>query len=373
MGARRWASAAVAALLLASVAIAAPANAAAPAAGSRYVALGDSYAAGFGLGSMTGAPVSGCGQSSLDYPHQVAQELRLSLDDRTCAGATTSDVVDARQLGAEPQLAALSSRTRLVTITIGGNDADLVGTVSSCIAISVDGPIATTGEPTCRATLDADGVDRVQRSIEDTVAPAVARAFAAVAKTAPNARVLVVGYPALFPDAAHTPAAGCYRPLVDGSGTATRFATDAYPFTATDIGYLAGMQTRLDSTLRTAAKHAGFEYVSTLAGSLAHSPCAASDSYVQGVTLTADSTFSTISLVDGALHPNRAGSSYLAGQVEKALRAAPASSDESSEGGVDLIWLVLAGLVVVFGGILVMAARGIRRARREADRDRDQH
>ncbi len=33
------------------------------------------------------------------------------------------------------------TRTRLVTLTIGGNDADLFGTAASCLAISADGPV----------------------------------------------------------------------------------------------------------------------------------------------------------------------------------------------------------------------------------------
>lgn len=373
MVARRTAAGVVAAILLAplSLALASPAAADAPTAGSQYVALGDSYASGFGLDQPTGEPVAGCGQTSLDYPHRVAHELHLDLVDVTCAGATTADVVDTRQLGAPPQVDALSDRTKLVTLTIGGNDADLVGTVSSCIAVAADGPIITTGKATCRATLDADGVDSLAASVDDTVVPGVERALAAITKAAPNARVLVVGYPALFPDSAHTPAAGCFRPLVLGEGTAMRFASDAYPFTATDVAYLDRMQTRLDSALRAASERAGVEYVSTLAASRAHSACATSGAYVQGVTLTADSTFSTISLVDGALHPNARGTAFLAGQVEAAVRAATAGSSTSTdEGGLDLIWLVLGGLVVVFAVILVLVARGIRRARRDAERDR---
>ncbi|ROQ38382.1 GDSL-like lipase/acylhydrolase family protein [Frondihabitans sp. PhB188] len=363
MVARRWA-AFVAALVMISV-VAAPASASAATATGPYVALGDSYASGYGLPEATGEPVSGCGQSRLDYPHLLARELALPLTDVTCAGATTSDVVSRRQLGAQPQVAALSDSTRLVTITIGGNDADLIGTVARCIAVSANGPVFSTGEDSCKATLERDGVNTLNRSIDDTVVPKVRAAFRDIARAAPNARVFVVGYPALFPNAASVPAGGCFRSVADGSG----FVGDGFPFTTTDVAFLGGMQSHLDGALRSATQRAGFTYVSTLAGSYAHSACATSDSYLEGITLSADSTFSSITLADGALHPNERGTRYLAAQTADAIRAAaatpPASPATADAGGFPLVWLVLAGIVVVFAAIALLVARSIRRSRRD--------
>ena len=74
-----------------------PESAGASTATGPYVALGDSYASGYGLPEATGEPVSGCGQSRLDYPHLLARELALPLTDVTCAGATTSDEPAARR------------------------------------------------------------------------------------------------------------------------------------------------------------------------------------------------------------------------------------------------------------------------------------
>jgi lysophospholipase L1-like esterase len=327
-----------------------------------YVALGDSYASGYGLPEATGEPVSGCGQSRLDYPHLLARTFALPLTDVTCAGATTSDVVSQRQLGARPQLAALSAATRLVTITIGGNDADLLGTVATCVAVSADGPVFSTGEASCAATLEKGGVNTLDRSIDETVVPKVRAAFRDIARAAPHARVLVVGYPALFPNGANVPAAGCFRSVADGSG----FVSDGFPFTTTDVAFLGGMESHLDDALRSATHDAGFTYVSTLAGSYAHSACATSDSYLKGITLTADSTLSSIRLAHGALHPNERGARYLATQVADALRAAAATppAAPADKGGFPLVWLVLAGIVVVFAAIVLLVGRSIRRSQR---------
>ncbi|WP_216074289.1 hypothetical protein, partial [Acinetobacter baumannii] len=72
-----------AALLLTTptAAVAAP-----PTEGLQYVALGDSYAAGYGILPSTGLPVPGCDQGQQNYPHQVAAALGLQLTDVTCTG-----------------------------------------------------------------------------------------------------------------------------------------------------------------------------------------------------------------------------------------------------------------------------------------------
>jgi hypothetical protein len=99
--------------------------------GARYVAIGSSYAAGFGIRPQE--PRSGsCGRSEVDYPHLVAAKLRLQLDDVSCGGAVTANALDTRQNSAPPQIDAVTPQTRLVTLTIGGNDVDYVGTAIAC-------------------------------------------------------------------------------------------------------------------------------------------------------------------------------------------------------------------------------------------------
>jgi len=291
--------------------------------GSEYVALGDSYSAGYGLGDRTRLPTSACVQSARDYPHRLAARFGLDLTDVTCAGATSEDVTTGHQFtGVPPQIESLSSRTRLVTLTIGGNDADLFGTAASCLAISADGPVFSGRDaPSCESTLVQDGEDQLSVKIQSRVALGIADTLAAVQRAAPNAVVVFLGYPAIFPDAEHTPAKGCFRSALDLGTLAGSFPSDTFPFTDDDVAYLHGVQEELDAVSASAADAAGVRFVDVLERTEAHSACAPADErYVAGVSLTGSSDLRRIDLKAGALHPNGRGVAYLTDQMADAIR-----------------------------------------------------
>jgi len=290
--------------------------------GSEYVALGDSYSAGYGLPDPTRLPTNACGQSAQDYPHRIAARFGLALQDRTCGGATSSDVTTRSQFsGVPPQVRSLSDRTRLVTLTIGGNDADLFGTAASCLALSAQGPVFSGRDaPSCRSTLVQDGEDQLADKIDTRVARGISDTLAAVQEAAPNAVVVFLGYPAIFPDAEHTPEGGCFRSAIDLGTLTGSFPSDSYPFTNTDVRYLHGVQQRLDEVSRTAADAAGVRFVDVFATTQAHSACAARKPYVAGVSLDGTSNLRRIDLEPGALHPNTRGVAYLTKRVAAAVR-----------------------------------------------------
>ena len=64
----------------------------AQAAGSEYVALGDSYSSGTGTGSYL-ADGSGCLRSLYAYPSLIAASGGHALNFRACSGATIPDVI----------------------------------------------------------------------------------------------------------------------------------------------------------------------------------------------------------------------------------------------------------------------------------------
>jgi lysophospholipase L1-like esterase len=109
---------AAAALLLAG----GPAAAQPVPAGSTYVALGSSFAAGPGVTREAADGVARCSQSQDNYARQLARMRKLKLVDRSCGGATTVHVLKGGQFGLPAQVEALTPETRLVTVTIGGND-----------------------------------------------------------------------------------------------------------------------------------------------------------------------------------------------------------------------------------------------------------
>lgn len=161
--------------VLAAVAGVAPAAAAeTTTAAGAYVAVGDSVAAGVGAPPYLDEQ---CRRSPNGYPALLARKYGITLRSQACAGATTADVVSG-------QVSALSPRTRLVTVTVGGNDLEFTsrmatcmqGTDADCAAVVADAKAFATGP--LRARLD--GV------------------YHAVRQRAPRAEIVATGYPHFF-------------------------------------------------------------------------------------------------------------------------------------------------------------------------------
>jgi lysophospholipase L1-like esterase len=171
-------------LLAASGLIAAsalPATAAPAASINRYVALGDSYAAGQGAGPY----LNDCLQSTHGYPAVLDSTKGTNLlRNVSCRGATTEAVVGT-------QLSALNRGTTLVTLTVGGNDLNVDAVAAACTApVPVD----------CQAAISA--ASAVLGS--GALASRLATTYADIAFVAPRARILVTGYPYLFETPATT-------------------------------------------------------------------------------------------------------------------------------------------------------------------------
>jgi lysophospholipase L1-like esterase len=109
-----------------------------PLALNHYVAMGSSFAAGPGIGTSVVGASAQCARSNDNYAHQLARLRNLALTDVSCSGARTAHVLGPwDELPA--QLDALRSDTRLVTITIGGNDLGYIGGLmgASCKALQL--------------------------------------------------------------------------------------------------------------------------------------------------------------------------------------------------------------------------------------------
>ena len=134
--------------------------------GGNYVAQGDSYASGTGTREYYDA---GCQRSNHSYAKQLAAQQGMTLSHVACSGARIPDV-RANQLG------ALSAATDLVTISIGGNDAGFSSVITQC---AKPFPFTCTGDiNTLPGQLDS--------------------LYTEIARRAPNAQVIVIGYPRLF-------------------------------------------------------------------------------------------------------------------------------------------------------------------------------
>ncbi len=351
-------------------------------AGLPYVALGDSFASGLGLTPVTGKPVAGCAQSSGDYPHRVADSLGMSLTDVSCSGAVTANVTDKPQKtrsGTAPlQLPALTRKTRVVTLTIGGNDIGFFAIATDCIALSAAGPVISTGRSNCRSKYVKNGVDTLAGRISDTLlngnasgTNGLTATFAAIKKAAPQAKVFVVGYPTILPDAANTPASGCFRATVTGKNVSDLSIDNGFPFTTIDVGYLNSIEQSLDAATRKATESAGFTYVSALAATAAHSACAPADqSFINGVSLRSDARLN-VTLTTGALHPNARGTAFMARLVGAAVtKSLPAKVVTAVPAAVSPApWIAAGAVIAVLALALLVWRLFVRRRRRGSARE----
>lgn len=238
------------AVALATLAVAvtpAAAPAVASASGDTYVALGDSYTADPLVPDQLPDP-SGCLRSDQNYPHLVAGALGVALRDASCSGAATADLTSAQPVAGganRPQLEALGPDVGTVSIQIGGNDIGFGEILQRCLA-----PLPL-GSP-CREHFTSGGTDEISRRIGAT-GPKVAAALGEIRRRSPDARVFVVGYPAILPEAL-----SCW-PLM--------------PVTAGDVPYLRNKEKELNAMLAAQAAAAGFVYVDVYGPGAGHDAC----------------------------------------------------------------------------------------------------
>lgn len=165
--------------VLAALALAVPLaqSPAAIAAAPKYVALGDSYASGVGTRTYINDGTS-CQRSTYAYPSLIAAARGYSLNFRACSGAKIPDVTNT-------QLSALSTTTNYVTISVGGNDAGFSSVITEC------------AKPGWMSNCDG-AIDTAQAYINNTLPGALSTLYASIKSKAPNAKVVVVGYPRIF-------------------------------------------------------------------------------------------------------------------------------------------------------------------------------
>ncbi len=225
---------------------------------AQYVALGDSYTSAPGIPHIV---EEGCFRSNRNYPSLVADELNLTLDDVSCGGAATTALVGVQETTTGPkpaQFDALTEDTELVTLGIGGNDEGLFGVlIAKCLEL---GQQQSTGSP-CHDYMNADGQDKVLTTIK-LIQERITSALVGIQDRAPDAEVVLVGYPQLVPD---------------------RIRCATLPLSTGDYSYIRQVMSVLGQSTERAAKTAGVHYVDLLAASKGHDVCAGADAWIQGM------------------------------------------------------------------------------------------
>jgi lysophospholipase L1-like esterase len=255
-------------------------------AADRFTALGDSFAAG----PLIPTPLAplGCLKSSNNYGRIAQRTLAFpEYRDASCSGAETEDMTAAQNVSPgpnPPQFDALSAETRLVTLTIGGNDIGFSDLAQDCVAI------LPFGSP-CRDRYTRNG-DEISRRIAAT-GPLVDAVLDGIRARSPSARVLVVNYSAILP---HT-----------GSGCWPRM-----PVTPRDVAWLRSKHEELNAMLAAQASSNGAVLVDVYAASRGRDACTGSgtrwvEPYVPGNAAA-------------PLHPNLRGMQAMANLVVAASR-----------------------------------------------------
>jgi lysophospholipase L1-like esterase len=261
-----------------------------PALSGPVVALGDSYTAGALLPADLTARPLGCLRSTKAYPERVAAALGASLTDVACASAGVQDMTAAQRtnLGTNaPQLNALAPDDSMVLLTLGGDDMGFMNVLDKCMELSFTDPW---GSP-CEAYYTQGGADQLAAAVR-AEAPRMAAVLAAIAARAPQARIVVVGYPDLFPLSG-----GCWP---------------AVPITDGDIAYLRGIELQLNAMLAADARAANATFVDVFNPTIGHDFC------------QPESVRDVEGLLPGSwalpFHPNTRGQAAIAAAVLAALR-----------------------------------------------------
>lgn len=276
----------------------------------RYVALGDSFSSGEGAGDyLPGTDFDDrddlwpfdddeeahnrCHRSANAYS-QVLSTTNTFAGGTTfvaCSGAKMPQLTDPNttQTGEDAQLDALGDDVSLVTLTISGNDLGFAKVLQDCV---VNGAGGVGFLDTCQEQ-HADRIEADLPGIHDRLV----EQYRQLAAEAPNARIVVVGYPPLFDEQA----GDSYRNLL--------FAEDQ--------AWMNEQAAVLNATIRDAAQQAGVEFVDPTPLFAGHG-LGSDEPWFNDLDVGGPG----LSLIDpGSFHPNGAGQAAIAAAVQAQLES----------------------------------------------------
>lgn len=222
--------------------------------GDKYAALGSSFAAGPGIPNQLG----GCGRSDHNYSHLVAEALDLDLTLAACNGATIDHVADTPQGDNPLQIEAVTRDTKLITVTMGGNDIRYTSSTFAC-----------SGKPAserCTANLDQAAINA---AIEGLPAK-LDRMYDNLKAKAPDATIVLVAYPRVFPE----DAVNCSE--LDLSPEDTRF--------------LADMGEKLEAAFVASTATGKAMIADPYVRAAGHGPCSSGERWINGATIASTGT-----------------------------------------------------------------------------------
>ena len=213
----------------------------------KYVSLGDSYAAGEGnppfVTDSYNTTKDGCHRSVVAASRLLGATTTARFVHVACSGAVVSNL-SAGKNGETPQFNALDKSTSLVTMSIGGNDVGFSDIVTNCALNHGCG----------------DQVARARSNLDNLTTPSLSfngyspleYAYRMVRAAAPNARIVVTGYPLLFPE---------------------KWSSTCGPFTPGDTSAINAVTREGDRRIALTAQAVGADYVDLITPFSGHSSC----------------------------------------------------------------------------------------------------
>ena len=327
---------------------------------SSYVALGDSYSSGEGLGPFYADSDSASDQChrsvSGSYPAKVASALvargAVAQNDWLSA-ACSGNVVDNLLTGVGgnqgdqgiSQLTWLSPSTRFATLTIGGNDVRFADILSKCVfrngdGVHLDDPSSVIARPwdasSCSAILsEATNTLGNPTQFSSALRTKLRGTYDDILRAAPNATLAVATYPWIFP-APSAYAAKMVSPVVNGKTTSIRYCQVGnviYSFGVrnTEVTKFRKIQAAMNQSIRLAVgdlRNAGYRRIRLVdlanQSSLSSHTITCGDAsrpqpYISGVLVNVDATIPPIGLSTGSFHPTVDGNTAFEPTITKAL------------------------------------------------------
>jgi lysophospholipase L1-like esterase len=213
-----------------------------------YTAMGDSYSSGEGNPPYDPGTAGGCDRSAEAFGRQFAVGQsdigNAGIQHIACSGATINNLMTngTGQNGEQPQISQMFTGSKLVTVTIGGNDVGFAGVLTYCL----------TNPATCESNYNTDNTSNLYTKI-DALKSNLITVYGDMHKQAPNAKIVAVTYPNIF-----KPGTTCPGIL---------------NLPVPDVQFLISVGLYLDNTIIAAAHDAGINVMDERYAFLGHELC----------------------------------------------------------------------------------------------------
>jgi hypothetical protein len=313
-----------------------------------YVAMGDSYSAGEGLGPyVKGTDVIGLDGTYTNKCHRSLDAYGPLLSIRAnkelphfvaCSGAITHDYFNRNSEGnympdgsrVPSQQGALSTATTSVTLTFGGNDVGFADVLETCTYDHLPQPY-TNGQPGCsKISSLVSATDKAIEALDGKggwVTPnskpihPLTSVISDILDKAPNATLYVADYPIFFGNPSKFPLTGslphslrreCNVGEVDYTGPITKLPhEDKIYIDSADAKWLNDEATKLNSVIRRAVAKVNNPRVKFVAASSSfknHGFCDSKTSWIQSVRGVITGTDPIdVEIYPSSFHPTRVG------------------------------------------------------------------